>query len=227
MESSEKGRTGLEEVSANIQTIARESAGLLEINTVMENIASQTNLLSMNAAIEAAHAGESGKGFAVVASEIRKLAESSNKQSKTISDILKRITNSINKIAQSTKTVLQKFELISEGVQTVTEQETTVRTAMEEQGKGSKDILEVITMLNEISGDVKRGTHTMFSGIYEVLRESKKLEQITEEIKHTMQTMTAGAERIDGAVDRVNGISVNNKQQIDVLMQEVSRFKVN
>jgi methyl-accepting chemotaxis protein len=115
------GRTGLEEVSSDIQEIARESAGILEINSVMQNISSQTNLLSMNAAIEAAHAGEAGKGFAVVADEIRKLAENSGKQSKTISQVLKTIKGSIDKITASTNTVLEKFQAIDDRVRIVSE----------------------------------------------------------------------------------------------------------
>ncbi|MDR0589335.1 MAG: methyl-accepting chemotaxis protein, partial [Spirochaetaceae bacterium] len=142
------GRVGLEEVAADIQGIARESEGLLEINAVMENIASQTNLLSMNAAIEAAHAGEAGKGFAVVADEIRKLAESSGEQSKTISGVLKKIKDSIDRITRSTNEVLTKFEAIDRGVRTVSDQEENVRNAMEEQGQGSKQILEAVGRLN-------------------------------------------------------------------------------
>ncbi|MHC6204444.1 methyl-accepting chemotaxis protein [Breznakiellaceae bacterium SP9] len=135
------GRQGLQDVATDIQEIGRESEGLLEINAVMENIASQTNLLSMNAAIEAAHAGESGKGFAVVADEIRKLAESSSEQSKTISTVLKKIKTSIDKITRSTDSVLNKFDAISGGVKTVSEQEEQIRNAMEEQGHGSRQIL--------------------------------------------------------------------------------------
>ncbi len=143
-QSSEAGHEGLRDVAYDIQDIARESEGLLEINAVMENIASQTNLLSMNAAIEAAHAGESGKGFAVVADEIRKLAESSSEQSKTISTVLKKIKASIDKISLSTDNVLKKFEVIDRGVKIVAEQEENIRNAMEEQDQGSKQILEAI-----------------------------------------------------------------------------------
>ncbi|MDR1325353.1 MAG: methyl-accepting chemotaxis protein, partial [Treponema sp.] len=223
---SEVGRTGLEEVSTNIQEIARESEGLLEINGVMENIASQTNLLSMNAAIEAAHAGESGKGFAVVADEIRKLAESSSEQSKTISTVLNKIKGSIDTMAKSTSEVLLHFESISEGVQTVTEQERSVRGVMEEQGVGSKAIFESIGSLNDITGEVKRSAAEMLGGSREVIQESKVLEHITSEIGNGMQEMASGAEQIDTAISRVNDISEENKRQIEQLMTEVSRFKV-
>ena len=128
--SSETGRMDLQKVSGDIQEIARESEGLLEINSVMENISSQTNLLSMNAAIEAAHAGEAGKGFAVVAAEIRKLAENSARQSKTISEVLKKIKTSIDTITKSTGIVLDRFETIAQDVRTVSNQETQIRSAM-------------------------------------------------------------------------------------------------
>ncbi|MDR2398365.1 MAG: methyl-accepting chemotaxis protein, partial [Spirochaetaceae bacterium] len=172
-QASEVGRSSLQEVSRDIQEIDRESAGLLAINAVMENIASQTNLLSMNAAIEAAHAGEAGKGFAVVAEEIRKLAESSAEQSKTISDVLKKIKASIDKITSSTGEALLNFEAISDGVKTVTDQEANVRSAMEEQGLGSKAILESIERLNEITGEVKGSAQRMLEGSHKVIEESK------------------------------------------------------
>jgi methyl-accepting chemotaxis protein len=137
IDASEVGRSGLQEVATDIQEIARESAGLLEINAVMENIASQTNLLSMNAAIEAAHAGEAGKGFAVVADEIRKLAESSGEQSKTISTVLKKIKDSIDKITKSTDSVLNKFEAIDSGVRTVSDQEEKSATPWKNRAPGA------------------------------------------------------------------------------------------
>ena len=154
-EASVAGHTSLSEVITDIQGIARESESLLEINAVMQSIASQTNLLSMNAAIEAAHAGESGRGFAVVADEIRKLAESSSKQSKTIGGVLKGIKGSIDKITKSTDVVLGKFDAIENGVKTVSVQENSILNAMEEQGRGSKQILQSVGTVNEITHKVK------------------------------------------------------------------------
>ncbi|MDR2588229.1 MAG: methyl-accepting chemotaxis protein [Spirochaetales bacterium] len=226
MEASEIGRTGLQEVATDIQEIARESEGLLEINAVMQNIASQTNLLSMNAAIEAAHAGEAGKGFAVVADEIRKLAESSSEQSKTISAVLKKIKESIDKITASTGNVLNKFEAIDSGVKTVSDQEYNIRNAMEEQGTGSKQILEAIGQLNEITHQVKGGSEEMLQGSKEIIQESKNLELVSQEITGGMNEMATGAELINTAVNRVNELSSQNRNNIDVLVQEVSRFKV-
>ena len=226
MESSEVGKTGLQEVASDIQEIARESEGLMEINSVMENIASQTNLLSMNAAIEAAHAGEAGKGFAVVADEIRKLAESSSEQSKTIGTVLKKIKESIDKITRSTDNVLNKFEAIDSGVKTVADQEENIRNAMEEQGQGSKQILEAIGQVNDITQMVKNGSLEMLEGSKEVIQEGRNLERVTGEITGGMNEMAIGAEQINLAVNQVNDISYKNRENIDLLVQEVSKFKV-
>ncbi|GHV71615.1 hypothetical protein AGMMS49928_24220 [Spirochaetia bacterium] len=223
---SEVGRSGLQGVSADIREIARESEGLLEINSVIKNIASQTNLLSMNAAIEAAHAGEAGRGFAVVADEIRKLAENSSGQSKIISGVLKKIKEAIDKITKSTNSVLDKFQAIDGSVRTVSDQEENIRNAMEEQGEGSKQILDAIAKLNEITQMVKQGSQEMLEGSREVINESKNLEKVTAEITNGVTEMAGGADQITIAVNRVNEISRENKDGIDNLTREMSKFKV-
>jgi methyl-accepting chemotaxis protein len=225
-EASEIGRSGIQKVADDIQEIARESEGLMQINSVMKNIASQTNLLSMNAAIEAAHAGEAGKGFAVVADEIRKLAESSSEQSRTISKILKIIKESIDKITQSTENVLTRFEAIDTGVQTVAMQEDNIRGAMEEQGEGSRQLLDGVSNVTEITRQVKSGSEEMLEGSKEVINESQNLEKVTQEIANGMNEMATGAEQINAAIHNVSEISGKNREDIDNLIREVSRFKV-
>ncbi|MHC6204202.1 methyl-accepting chemotaxis protein [Breznakiellaceae bacterium SP9] len=225
-EASDVGHQGLRDVAADIQEIARESEGLLEINGVMQNIASQTNLLSMNAAIEAAHAGESGKGFAVVADEIRKLAENSSEQSKTISAVLKKIKGAIDKITVATDNVLNKFEAIGGGVKIVADQEENIRNAMEEQGQGSRQILESVGALNEVTLMVKNGSAEMLDGSQQIITEGKNLEMATAEISSGMNEMAAGAEQINSAINEVNNMSFRNRDDIGILVKEVSRFKI-
>ena len=223
---SEIGRGGLQEVESDIKEISKESEGLLEINSVMQNIASQTNLLSMNAAIEAAHAGEAGKGFAVVADEIRKLAENSSGQSKTIGAVLKKIKQSIDKITLSTENVLNKFEAIDASVNIVAEQEDNIRSSMEEQGQGSKRILESIRDVNDLTRKVDEGSEEMIKGAQEVIRESENLEKVTQDIESGMNDMASSADHVNSAVNHVNEISLKNREAVDVLMKEVSLFTV-
>ncbi len=224
-DSSESGRSGLDKIAHDILEVAKESEGLLEISQVIQDIASQTNLLSMNAAIEAAHAGESGKGFAVVADEIRKLAETSGVQAKTVSTALKRIKDSIEGITTSTKEVLAKFETIQKEVSTVAEQESGIRRAMEEQTTGSQQVLEAISILNDITQKVQSNSQEMLTGSQQVSEEASNMNTITQEITNGMEEMATGAEQITVAVNKVNELSNENKESIEALMKEVERFK--
>jgi methyl-accepting chemotaxis protein len=122
--------------------------------------------------------------------------------------------------------VLNKFEAIDNGVKTVSEQSENIRNAMEEQSVGSRQILEVISQLNEITQQVKGGSLEMLEGSKEVITEGRNLEMVTQEITNGMNEMAVGADQINVAVNRVNNISGQNKDNIDVLVKEVSRFKV-
>ena len=225
-EASETGKGSLQDVVSDIQEIVRESEGLLEINAVMENIASQTNLLSMNAAIEAAHAGEAGRGFAVVADEIRKLAESSGEQSKTIGIVLKKIRDSMDKITRSTDKVLTRFEVIDQGVKTVAEQEEVIRRAMEEQGHGSRQVLSASGQVGDITQQVRGSSIEMLEGSKEVIAESKNLERATQEITNSINEMAAGTEQVNKAVNTANDLSGRTRENISTLTRAVSQFKV-
>jgi len=225
-ESAVEGKSSLQEVVRDIKEIAKESEGLSEINAVMENIAALTNLLSMNAAIEAARAGEAGKGFAVVASEIRKLSENSSSQSNTISAVLKKIQDSIGKITHSTDNVLDRFEVIDQGVKTVADQGENIRNAMEEQSQGGKQMLEASSQVNEITLQVKDGSEEMLEGSKEVIQESKNLEEVTVEITVGMSEMAAGTAQVNTAVNSVNDLTNKNRENISSLVRAVSQFKV-
>ena len=126
------------------QKIAEESGSLMEASSVIQHIASQTNLLAMNAAIEAAHAGEAGKGFAVVADEIRKLAEDSAMQGKTITTTLKTLSGEIETLSASSKTVEEKFNAIFTLAEQVKAMSDQLTESMREQENGSKEVLSAI-----------------------------------------------------------------------------------
>ena len=208
------------------QRIAEESGGLLEASSVIQHIASQTNLLAMNAAIEAAHAGEAGKGFAVVADEIRKLAEESSTQGKTITSTLKVLSGEIEALSASSKTAEEKFNAIfalSEQVKTMSQ---NLMEAMREQENGSKEVLSAIRDINTVTNQVNDGSAEMLRGGENVAQEMQKLDELTRVITDSMNEMASGAVQISNAVQEVNAISQKNKESIENLSKEVNKFKV-
>jgi len=138
---------------------------------------------------------------------------------------LKKIKESIDKITKSTETVLTRFESIDSGVKTVAEQEEEILNAMEEQGEGSKQALGN-SSLTEITRLVKSGSEEMLNGSQEVIKESKNLERVTQEITGGVNEMATGADQVNVAVNNVNEMTQKNREAIDSLLKEVSRFKV-
>ena len=208
------------------QKIAEESGSLMEASSVIQHIASQTNLLAMNAAIEAAHAGEAGKGFAVVADEIRKLAEDSATQGKTITSTLKTLSSEIESLSVSSKTVEDKFSTIFNLSEQVKSMSDRLTEAMHEQENGSKEVLGAIKNINTVTVEVQAGSEEMLKGGEGVAEEMLKLDNLTRMITDSMNEMAAGAVQINNAVQEVNAITQKNKTNIENLSNEVSKFKV-
>ena len=221
-----EGKSTLLTSNTVTQKIADESGGLIEASSVIQNIASQTNLLAMNAAIEAAHAGEAGKGFAVVADEIRKLAEESSAQGKTITDTLKKLSDDIKGLSDSSKIVEEKFNAIFQLSENVRGMSAELTAAMREQENGSREVLAAIKNISSVTVEVKSGSEEMLVGGKGVANEMQKLDQLTAVIKDSMNEMAAGVQQINRAVQEVNSLARKNKDSIEGMAEEVGKFKV-
>ena len=220
------GKDALHLSNSVTQKIAEESGSLIEASNVIQHIASQTNLLAMNAAIEAAHAGEAGRGFAVVADEIRKLAEESSLQGKSISSALKKFSEEIYILASSSKTVEEKFNAIFSLAENVKSMSSSVMAAMRAQESGSHKVLSAIHDINNITVDVQTGSGEMLKAGEDAVKEMNRLEGLTQIINNSIQEMSAGTSQIQTSCSEVKGISQKNKMNIEALAQEVGKFKI-
>ena len=223
---SENGRKKVNESAEFSLLILERSRSLMEASKIVQTIASQTNLLAMNAAIEAAHAGEAGKGFSVVADEIRKLAEQSNSQGKVIATQLSELQEAINTVVVNTQSVQSQFELIFELTSKVKEKETIIHNAMEEQTQGSTQVLKAMSEIKDSSNIVKDGAEELMQGGQQIGKEMTILAKVTNNLNDSMIDMSINAEKLTDIVSSVNTITQKNKNNMENMEDEVGMFKI-
>jgi methyl-accepting chemotaxis protein len=223
---SESGKATLSKAAERITQIAEQSRSLLETNEIIASIASSTNLLAMNAAIEAAHAGEAGKGFSVVADEIRRLSETATEQSRTIGEELGLILKSIGDIVELSKESGEAFSIVAGKIDATDSLVKEVDQAMSEQGEGSKQILEALREMNDITSQVKTGSSEMSAGNQALLEEMARLRDTAFDIKERVEAMTKSAGDIGANVRTVSDMAQSTRGTIGTLETAVGRFTV-
>ena len=171
------GRTNLQEVTALVGDIEKESKQLVEMSKVIGQISSQTNLLAMNAAIEAAHAGDFGAGFSVVADEIRKLAEDSGRQAKQIGEVLKTIKHMVDNAYAKAGTVQTEFDSVVTLAGQVKDQELQVKNSMDEQNEGNTLLLSSIAQMRDGTHAVEDAAHNLQRDTEEIMGRISKIGQ--------------------------------------------------
>jgi methyl-accepting chemotaxis protein len=223
---SDRGMERLNTVSALANDVSGKSQALLEVNSTIAGIAGRTNLLAMNAAIEAAHAGEAGKGFAVVADEIRNLAENSAVKSKESGRVLKSVQSAIETMVSAITAVEASLKDIMDKVNQVESLSLQVKTSLEEQKQGSEQVLETLAQLHKITAEVRSQSAALHQQNASVLEQATLLSSRSEELKTKMNKIDEHGHHIRASVHKMVDLAQSNREELAVLIRETSAFKI-
>ena len=213
------------ELQKQIIEIENQSKLLSEANKVIASIAGQTNLLAMNAAIEAAHAGDAGQGFAVVADEIRKLSETSSTQSKTIGAQLKSIQAAINTVVQATQSGVQDYANLSKEIQDTDMLVQQIKAAMTEQQQGSTQILGALNEMNGSTQQVQDASKEITTASQAIIDDVAVLQNETKVMGQSMDEMGLSADKMQEAGLSLAGVSKTVETSIEEIGKQIDLFE--
>lgn len=219
-----EGGEKIEEANVIVQDVVKNMGAMQEMLEVINNITSQTNLLSMNAAIEAAHAGDAGKGFAVVADEIRKLAESTAENAHDISDSLTGLINRINQTADVTKQSGDSFKKIEIEVRNFVEAFSEISASTNELSEGSKEIRDSTISLLDITANIKTGAEEITLGANDINIALLRIKDSSDNNTTGMATSREQILEIHRAMSDISELSSTNTENMNTLLEEVSVF---
>ncbi|MFP3090792.1 methyl-accepting chemotaxis protein [Treponema sp. TIM-1] len=225
-EAASAGQAIQKESTGKVQEVVEESKTLQEANKIIAGIAAQTNLLAMNAAIEAAHAGDAGRGFAVVADEIRKLAEDSSRESQRISTELKQVIETIKHIVTGSDASEQAFNHVLERVGETEKLVFEVDQATREQQEGAGQVLDALKKMNETTTTVETGSRDMKQGNAVMLEHINRLRTDSTEIADNLEEVTESIIRINQNAEQVSAMADNTMSAIENITAIVQGFIV-
>ncbi|MEX2444014.1 MAG: methyl-accepting chemotaxis protein [Alkalispirochaeta sp.] len=219
------GQEKLAQAEQAMASVEQRLSTIVQMNSVINGIASQTNLLSMNAAIEAAHAGDSGKGFAVVAEEIRKLAEQASVSSKEINLSVRQISESIQQSSSTVRAATESFAQIVEEAQSTGDALMEISSSVDEMSAGGEQIMRATQALSEAVTRVNEGFREITASSQELLTANGELAGISSSAKQGISEINTGVQEVVTAAGSLVDIAGNLDSVVTELRRQVDQFQ--